>query len=507
MFRRLRSFWRAAARRDDFEDGMDAEMRFHLQSRAADLVRRGLSPDEAARRARLEFGSIEKQKDLARANVGLRLLDEITGDLRYALRTFWRNKSFAAAAVITLALGIGANTAIFNLIDALLLRSLPVSHPETLLQVTKVVASGTSARPDDTFSYPMVRALDEYQDVFAGVAGFSGATFFVGTGESMQRVRGGYVTGAFYETLGLTPVAGRLLNRTDEAPGAPAVAVASYAYWQQQFGGGQAAVGQTVLVSGVPVTIVGVSPRGFSGANVGTVADLTLPIAAIPQVEPRAAGLLERGNSWLRVLARLRPGVSQAEATARLTAAWPQIADRSIDPTWPDTRKASITGVKPALAPGSTGWTYLRDRYVKPLQVLMGIVALVLLIACANVASLMLARASARQKEIAVRLAIGASRTRIARQLFVECLTLSLAGAAAGIFLARVTGDLLVRVISTRQTSLVFDLTPNVRVIAFTSAVAIVTAILFGIAPALQSTAAGPAPALKDDARTGTPRS
>src|SRR5262245_60537390 len=192
----------------------------------------------------------------------------------------------------------------------------------------------------------------------------------------MQRVRGSYVTGAFYETLGLTPVAGRLLARTDDAPGAPAVAVASYAYWQRQFAGSHAAMDQTLLIYGVPVTIVGVSPRGFAGANVGAVADLTLPIAALPQVEPRSAGLLERGNSWLRVLTRLRPGVSPAEATARLTAAWPQIAERSIEPKWPAARKASITGVKPAFRPGATGWTYLRNVYVKPLQVLMGVVAL-----------------------------------------------------------------------------------------------------------------------------------
>src|SRR5262245_6340961 len=243
MIAKLRSLARHLRGRAAFEDAMDDEMRFHLERRAEDLIRRGLSPAEAARRARLEFGSIEKQKDIARANVGLRLLDEIRGDLRYALRTFWRNKGFTAAAVVTLALGIGANTAIFSLIDALLLRSLPVSDPDELLQLTKV-AAGPPGLPDETFSYPMVRALDEYQDVFAGVGGFSGATFIVGSGESMQRVRGSYVSGAFYETLGLTPVAGRLLARTDDAPGAPAVAVASYAYWQRQFAGSHAAMDQ-----------------------------------------------------------------------------------------------------------------------------------------------------------------------------------------------------------------------------------------------------------------------
>ena len=504
MLARLRSLIRNLRGRHAFEDGMDDEIRFHLERRAADLVRSGLSPAEAARRARLEFGSIEKQKDLARANVGLRFFDDLIGDLRYSCRTFVRNKGFALSAVVTLALGIGANAAIFNLIDALLLRSLPVGHPDQLLQVTKAEPGGP---PDEHFSYPMVLALDDRQDVFTGIAGFSGAQFTAGSGGSMQRVRGAYVTGAFYETLELAPVAGRLLTRSDDVAGAPLVAVASYGYWQQQLGGSLASVGQPIALSGKRVTIVGVSPRGFTGANVGAVAELTLPIAALPEIEPPMAGLLGPGNSWLRVLSRLRPGVSQAEATARLAAGWPDIAERSIDPKWSATRKATITGVRAALRPGATGWTYLREIYVRPLQVLMGVVALVLLIACANVASLMLARANARQKEIAVRLAIGASRARIVRQLLVESLTLSLAGAVAGIVMSRVVGDLILGVIATPQTSPVFDLTPGWHVIAFTSAVAIVTAILFGIAPALQSTSAGPAPALKDDARTSTGRS
>jgi len=262
MLRRFRSFWRRATGRTVFEDAMDAEMRFHLESRAADLVRRGLPPAEAARQARLDFGSLEKQKDEARASVGLRLLDEMRGDLQYAVRMFAANRAFALTIVGTLALGIGANAAIFSLIEALLLRSLPVSHPERLLQV---VQFGSGPDPGVSFSYPMVRALDARQDLFIGVAGFSGATFTVGAGESMQRVHGAYVSGAFYDTLGLTPAAGRLLARPDDEAGAPLVAVASYGYWQQQLGGSAAAIGRTLLLYGTPVTVVGVSPRGFTG--------------------------------------------------------------------------------------------------------------------------------------------------------------------------------------------------------------------------------------------------
>ena len=464
-----------------------------------------LEPGAAARQARLEFGSIEKQKDEARAGAGLRLFDEVRGDLRFAFRMFAANKGFTATAIVALALGIGANAAIFNLMDALMLRSLPVDRPQQLLQLSLASPGDKNGYP--SVSYPLVLAVDQQRDIFTGAAGYASWPFTVGTGTSMTRVAGALVTGSFYETLGLQPAAGRLLSRADDAPGAPVVAVASYGFWERAFARDPGIVGRTVLINGVPADIIGVSPRGFTGATVGTTADLTLAVAALATVTPQAAGLAGPGNSWLRVLARPQPGVAPGEAAARLEAAWPQIAVQAISPTWSPTRKASITQAQPRLTPGGTGWTYLRDVYVKPLQILMGVVVLVLLIACANVASLLLARAGARRKEIAVRLAIGAGRARIVRQLLVESVVLSLTGAAAGIVLARVVGGLLVDVISTPQTALVFDLTPNWHVVGFTTAVSLATALVFGIVPALQSTAGGTAPALKDDARTGTSRS
>jgi putative ABC transport system permease protein len=504
MVQKLRSFWRNALGRESFEDGMDAEMRFHLESRAADLERRGLSPEDAARQARLEFGSLEKQKDLARAGIGLRLLDEVVGDLRYALRTFVRQKGFTAAAVVTLALGIGANAAIFNLIDALMLRSLPVSRPGELLLLK--LGSQKDLVGDPTFSYPMVQAVEAERDVFSGVAAFSGFGCSAGSGETLRRVPCAVVSGGFYETLGLVPAAGRLLARSDNQPGAPVGAVVSYGYWERQFGKSPAAVGQTLLVNGVPVTIVGVSPRGFAGANVGAAADLTIPIAAIDRLSPSGRPLLGKGNSWLRVLARLQPGVTEAQAAARLSADWPRIADASIDPQWPAFRKESVTGAVMRFEPGATGWTYLREIYVKPLSVLMTVVSLVLLIACANVASLLLARASARRKEIAVRMAIGAGRGRLVRQLLVESLALSLLGAACGIWIASSGANLLVNMISAGGLPIVFDLTPSWRILAFTTGIATATALLFGLAPALQATGFAAAAVLKEDLRTGTAR-
>jgi putative ABC transport system permease protein len=506
MLKRFLSFSRAALGRSIFERDMDAEIRFHVESRTADLIRRGFVPEEAARRARLEFGSIEKHKEESRASVGLRLLDEAAGDARYALRTFARNRTFTATAIATLALGIGANTAMFSLFDALMLRWLPVPNPQALLQVKARTETGAGG---ETFSYAIVRALDDQRQIFSGVAGFSGSgfTFPVGAPGSTSRVPTVVVTGSYYDTLGLNPVIGRLLTRDDDRPGAPLVAVASYGYWERQFARNPMLPGQTVLMNGVPATIVGVSPRGFVGANVGASADLTIPVAALPLVMPDMAPLLGPGNYWLRVLARPQPTLAASEADARLAATWPHLAERVVAPNWPAARKKATVDTVMELTPGGTGWTYLRDIYVRPLQVLMAVVALVLLIACANVASLSLARASARQKEIAVRLAIGAGRGRIVRQLLVESALLSFAGAACGIVLAVMTGRLLLDRLSTGPMALELDLTPNWHVLLFTAVVAMATAILFGLAPALQSTASGPSSALKEGARSTGSRS
>jgi predicted permease len=505
MLAQLRSLVRALRRRTVFENEMDEEMRFHIENRAADLERQGLPQTEAARRARIEFGSIEKQKDLGRASVGVRMIDELRGDVRYALRTFARNKAFTATAIVTLALGIGANTAIFSLIDALMLRSLPVNQPEQLLQLT-LGSPGDQTDAGGSFSYPMILALDGEHDTFAGVAGFSGFGCASGAGEMLRRVPCAVVTGAFYDTLGLTPAAGRLLTRDDDVAGAPLVAVASYDFWKGELAGDPAAIGRTMLINGVPVELVGVSPPGFSGAMVGTVAGLTLPVAAVARVAPNTAPLLGKGNSWLRVLARLRPGVTEAQAATRLSSGWRRIADASIDPLWPGFRRDMVANAIVRFSPGATGWTYLRNLYVTPLRILMVGVSLLLLIACANVASLLLARASGRRREIAVRMAIGAGRARVARQLLAESLTLALLGAGAGVCLAIAGSRLLVGMISTAGSPIIFDLSPNWRIIGFATAIGSATALLFGFAPALQCAATDAAAALKENARAGSAR-
>jgi len=473
--------------RDQAERELDEELQAFVELSAADKVRQGVPLAHARRLAVLELGGVEQAKERVRASRYGAWIDEAAQDVRYAFRVFRGHPGFTFVIVLTLALGIGANTAIFSLIDALMLRWLPVRNPQELVLVTMLPAGAKTS--GESFSYPIATALDGQREILAGAAGFSSMPFNVGAPGSVHRISGAVVTGGFYDTLGLTPATGRLLARSDDTPEAAAVAVISHGYWQRQFASSAAVVGQALLLNGVPVTIVGVSPQGFVGANVGQIADVTIPVVALPRVNPETAPLLGSGNFWLRVLARPQDGVTAAGATARLDAVWPQIADGLIAPHWPASRRKEMTGATFQLAQGGTGWTFLREMYVRPLLVLMGMVGLVLIIACANVATLLLARASVRQREIAVRLAIGAGRGRIVRQLLVESTLLSLMGAVCGIGLAWISGRFLVGLISGDTLNLAFDLTPNWHVLAFTMAVGVATGIIFGVAPALQATA------------------
>jgi putative ABC transport system permease protein len=469
------------------------ELEAHLAMAMSDRIERGETPGAAERAARREFGNRALIQETTREMWGWNSLERLWEDARYALRGMRRSPAFTAVAVLSLALGIGANTAIFSLIDALLLRWLPVRDPQGLVQLK---ATG----PHDSLSYPMIHALAGRKEIFSGVGGFSGWVFNAGPAGAISKVPAAIVTGGFYDTLGLRATAGRLLTVEDDRPGAPVAAVISDGYWKRQFASDPRAVGGNIRLNGVPVPIVGVSPPGFTGANVGTVADITVAAAALPVLNPEAAGLLGPGNLWMRALVRPAEGVPVEQAKARLAAAWPAISITVIPRNWPIGRQRDIESATFEFKPGATGWTYLRQMFRTPLLVLMGMVGLVLLVACANVANLLLARAAARRKEFAVRLAIGAGRGRVIRQLLAESTLLSLIGAAFGLMLAWYGSRLLVALISNSQMQVVLDLTPNWRILAFTAAIAIGTGILFGLAPALQLSA-GPSPMLQDAAR------
>jgi predicted permease len=498
VLRRLVSILGWLVRRRRAEEHLDDEIRSFVEMSAAEKIRDGMSPAQARRLALAEIGGVESVKERVRGGRHGALLDEIGRDVRYACRSFARNPGFTAAVLLTLALGIGANTAIFSLLDALMLRWLPVSRPNELVLLRRA-----EDRFGEAFSYAMVRALDAQRQIFDGVGGFSGFPFEVGPNGSVERVPGALVTGSFFETLGLQPAAGRLLTRQDDEPGAIPAAVVSYGYWERQLGRRADVVGQILRLHATPVAIVGVAPRGFEGAQVGSIADIMLPVAVLPQVNPSSASLIGPGNFWIRAFARPRSGVSVPQATARVNAVWPQIAESVIAPHWPANRRKAMAAALFELVPGGTGYSYLREIYRRPLLVLMAVAAIVLLIASANVASLLLARATTRRKEVAVRLAIGAGRGRIVRQMLIESTLLSLVGAACGVALAWASSRALLGIISTGIT---FDLTPNWHVLAFTTGVAVLTGLLFGAAPALQAAAPATASSLSGNTKTHRPR-
>jgi predicted permease len=431
-------------------------------------------------------------------------MGNFTQDLKYAFRTLGKNPGFTIVAIITLALGIGANTAIFSLTDQVLLRLLPVEHPQELVVLRSPGPSpgrNWNDGPGGTsFSYSAYKDLRDQNQVLSGLlARFSTQVSVVAQGSS-ELATGELVTGNYFSVLGVQPAMGRVFGAEDEtAPGTNSVVVLSYGYWKRRFGLDPNILNKQLVVNGHSLTVVGVSRAGFSGVQVGQVPDVFIPITLKAQMTPNWDGLADRDDHWLAMIGRLKTGMSISRAEAGIAPTYHAMLETESPAKKKDSKaRQEFLDRKLILETGSKGRPILQHDAGGPLLALMGMVGLVLLIACANLASLLVARGEARQREIALRLALGAGRWRLVRQLIAESLVLALAGGAAGMMLASWTLGLIVGVIPENTGGSGLETQLDYRVLIFAAAVSILTGILFGLAPALRATRANIQAILKD---------
>jgi len=487
MLARLRSLQRMLTRRPEFEQSMSDEMRFHVQAYADDLIKSGLAPEEAQRRARIEFGPTGLLQEECREARGVRIADELRQDIRYAGRQLRKSPGFAAAAILSLALGIGANSAIFGLMDAVMFRSLPVRVPGTLY----FLGHGSGEDISTSSNYPL---LARYQSsgLFESVTSSSQRTFIVASNEGPERVDGEFVSGNFHSTLGVPFTLGRgFTNEPDRPDGRAPVVVISDEFWARRFGRSQKVIGETLSIGGRIVTIVGVTAPGFSGLVPGMRAHITLPLFVRAMDD---AAFLDQRDRWIsvKIVGRLRPDRTEVQTR---TAASDLFRRYWSEPE--NERRAGDVRLG-AMVPAGKGHMGLRQRYGTPLRLLFAMVVIVLLIACTNVANLFLARGASRSKEVAVRLSLGAGRARLVRQMLTESMLLALAGGALGLAVAFVSTRFITSAFAVGESPILIDAKLGWRIFAFTAAVSIACSLLVGLVPALRSSRVDVTPALKD---------
>ncbi len=499
--------WLRFLRRSRWDDERRREMEAYVDQETDDNIARGMSPTDARAAARRRLGNATLAREEVYQMNTLGFLDTLVRDLRFGLRVLLRQPGFAAVAILSLALGVGANTAIFQLIDSVRLRVLPVEVPEMLARVSvNSGEKGRTGRFTSNFAH-MTSAIYERardrQQSFDSLAAWGPASFDLATSGESRPAQGLWVSGNFFSTLGIQPAVGTLISpHHDTVACAEPTATISHAFWQREFASAPDVVGRTIKLDGHAFVVGGVTPRSFFGVEVGRQFDVALPLCAERQVQGGARTALNSNDWWwLASIGRLKPGVTMEQATAELTAISAPIFAETTPERYTRGDAESYRSFTLEAMPIHTGYSSLRRQYDTPLTLLLGLAGLVLLIACGNLANLMLARASAREQEMAVRLAIGASRWRLVRQLMSESLIIAAAGAGLGAWIARNLSSLLVSFLSNDRSPLMLDLGINWRVLGFTTVLAVLTCLLFGLVPAIKATRTAPITAMRGGGR------
>ena len=482
-------------RRRQFDADLEEEMRLHLELREQEEIQAGRSPKEARQAASRRFGNATLLEEKSHMVWGWGWLESFVQDVAFGSRSMLRSPALTMVALLSLALGIGANTAIFSLLDAVMLRSLPVRDPAQLVLLGKGNASGITDdfAPTHLYSYPFYRQMQAENQVFSDTAAIFSMTndvhgFVEGRTES-EPMRVQLVSGTYFGTLGVTASVGRTLNDADDnSEGDHPVAVISYGWWKRSLAQDPNVLNRTLKLGARIYSIVGIAPPEFFGTKVGEAPDMWVPLSMVKEVPPNFGGYKDNFSESLLIMGRLKPGISMSEATSNVNLLFRQILLGFPDTKLSQENLQKLDRAKVPLTPMATGLSSLRREFSKPLQILMAVVALVLLIACANIANLLLARSTARARELAVRQALGARRARIIRQLITESLALALAGGVLGVVLASVANRVLLRMVSGGADLIALDVSIDSRLLLFTVAVTIATALIFGTVPAFRAT-------------------
>jgi predicted permease len=496
---------RAFFRRTQLDNDLQAEIAAHLELAIEENMQRGLPAAEARRQALIRFGGAQQAKEQHREARGLPALDALLQDLRFGVRTLLKSPAVTAVAVLSLALGIGANTAIFRLMDAVMLKSLPVKDPARLVLFGEGLDEGISDGFPNRwlYSYPFYREMQKRNQVFSDVAAaFSSVNSvhgFVEGRTDAEAMNVQLVSGTYFPTLGVQAVMGRTLSEDDDrTEGGHAVAVVSYAWWMRSLARDTSVLDKKLTIGSTDFAIVGVAPAEFFGTKVGEAPDIWIPLSMQKEVPPGYNGYTDNMFESLHLMARLKSGVTMAEANANANLLFQQILRGFSGAPLTQENLQKLDKTRVEVNSMATGFSRLRRQFSEPLRIMMALVGMVLLIACANIANLLLARSTARARELAVRQALGAGRSRLIRQLLTESLVLALAGGALGVAFASGASHLLLRVVSDGRNALHLEVPIDMRLLFFTLVVTLATALLFDAIPAFRATRLVLTDSLKD---------